>query len=85
MRTVTFKQDNYIVIVNHDIINYQTITINLKGSLVLDELTPLKSGQLAPTQKVTCSDNGSIVRTLLPGGYLIFHWIPLSINVEPKL
>ncbi|MDE6007145.1 MAG: hypothetical protein K2G67_06290 [Muribaculaceae bacterium] len=67
-------RDHYIIIVNHDISNYQTISINLNKYYQLDELTPLKSGESAPTQKVDWLNNATIKRTLLPGGYLIFHW-----------
>ncbi|MDE6007174.1 MAG: hypothetical protein K2G67_06440 [Muribaculaceae bacterium] len=72
---------NYLVIVNHDIVRPQTVTISFKGSKTLEELTPLKSGEQPPTDKIRTAQTPSIVRNLPAGGYLIFRWsAPFSVN-----
>lgn len=67
-------KDHYIVIVSHDAVKYQNITIKLKGTLKLKELTPLKSGQEVSSETIDCAKTPTIQRHLPPGGYIIFHW-----------
>ncbi|MDE6007150.1 MAG: hypothetical protein K2G67_06320 [Muribaculaceae bacterium] len=69
--------EEYYMIVNHDSINAQKIKINFKPGYIIEELTPLKSGEDNENSPINTSDkNGcalSIERLLSPGGYLIFQ------------
>lgn len=65
---------NYIVIVNHDALRAQEITISFKSGKMLDELTPLNSGAEPPASKINTSLTPSVSRLLPAGGYIIFRW-----------
>ncbi len=64
----------YIVIVSHDIENYQDIKIFFNPvTYVIKELTPLHSDNPYPDSIIDIPTTG-LERTLLPGGYLIYEW-----------
>lgn len=64
---------HYIVIVSHDVENYQKIKIFFKQTYPIKELTPLHSGDPYPDSIIDIPTTG-LERTLLPGGYLIYEW-----------
>ncbi len=64
---------HYIVIVSHDVENYQKIKIFFNQSYPIKELTPLRSGDPYPDSVIDIPSSG-LERTLLPGGYLIYEW-----------
>lgn len=70
----SLSSPNYIVIVNHDALRAQEITISFKSGKKLDELTPLKSGAQPPASKIDTSLTPSVTRLLPAGGYIIFRW-----------
>lgn len=60
---------NYAVIVNHDPDNYKTISIEFEEGYDITELTP----RILNCQSESSSPR-TIVRELMPGGYLIFQY-----------
>lgn len=66
--------NHYAMIVNHDALCYQDISIRLKGNVKIYELTQQRTGESHPDDPIQTSGNTSVQRTLPPGGYLILKW-----------
>lgn len=66
------RTEHYAIIVSHDPDNYKTLTISFKNDFEITELTPRILTEGMATSPVT------IVRELMPGGYLIFRYKKLK-------
>lgn len=66
------RTEHYAIIVSHDPDNYKTLTITFKDDYEITELTPR-----ILTDGMTSSPT-TIVRELMPGGYLIFRYRKLN-------
>lgn len=64
--------EHYAIIVSHDPDNYKTLTITFKNDYEITELTPR-----VLTEEMSSSPT-TIVRELMPGGYLIFRYRKLN-------
>lgn len=62
---------NYMVIVSHDVVNYQTVEITFVPTVIY-ELTPTNSHGTHGTAKQI--KTRTIKRQLIPGGYLIYEF-----------
>ena len=60
---------NYLVIVNHDVVNKQKVKMKFRSNLNVTQFKASDSGKLT-TSKVKSNLNA----TLSPGGYAIFEW-----------
>ena len=66
------RTERYAVIMNRDPDNYKTVAITFDDKYEIEELTPrILTGNLDPSSR-------TIVRDLVPGGYLIFRYRKLS-------
>ena len=62
---------NYVVIVSHDVVNFQTVEITFVPTVIY-ELTPTNSHGTHGTEKQI--KTRTIKRQLIPGGYLIYEF-----------
>ncbi len=62
----------YLVVVSHDIENYQTVTLTFRSGVRVKFLTPSKSGGEGDSTFRT--PVGSVSRELIPGGYIIMEY-----------
>lgn len=70
--STTKHTEHYVIIVSHDPDNYKTVTITFDDGYEIEELTPrVLTGNEDPSFR-------TIVRDLMPGGYLIFRYRKLS-------
>lgn len=66
------RTEYYAIIVSHDPDNYKTVTISFKNDYEITELTPHTLNEnINPSSR-------TIVRELMPGGYLIFRYEKLN-------
>ncbi|MCM1152353.1 MAG: beta-galactosidase [Muribaculum sp.] len=69
---------DFLVLVNHDPLNYQNIELTFNKGYNIYELTQVEINNIAQTNGIyqpdSLKEGGTINRLLSPGGYLIFKW-----------
>lgn len=74
---------SHVLVVNHDAVNYQKISITFRSNVIVTELTPRKSGATQTDTPLDLSGSKKIERMLTPGGYLLFKLYKPIITVVP--
>lgn len=64
--------NNYIVIINHNVREYQNILIIFSSGYTILEMTP--NGQTSDSSQTIQISSPQLSRTLLPGGYLVYKY-----------
>lgn len=67
------QEQDYLIVVNHDIEKQQQVTLKFASNRFVEELTVLNLDSASNTV-VNSDGSRSVSRTMEPGGYLIFKW-----------